>query len=178
MTGTRSGQPAGAPDDYRPCAAIVLFDPTGRVLVADRIDVDGPAWQLPQGGVDDGESPEQAALREMAEELGTGQAEVAGTAPDWTAYDLPAPVQGSSWGGRYRGQRVMPVALLFSGRDEDIDLATAHPEFRTWKWVELEDLPALVVAFKKPLYEAVVTAFAPLRDRLRAGQADATRSSQ
>jgi len=152
--------------DYRPCAAIVLFDATGRVLVAERNDLPETAWQLPQGGIDDGETPEQAALREMVEELGTARAELAASAPDWVAYDLPAP-NAAGWSGRYRGQRVMAVALRFTGSDGDIDLATAHPEFRAWKWVELEELPGLIVAFKRPLYEAVVAAFTPLRDRLR-----------
>lgn len=152
---------------YRPCAAIVLFDRTGRVLVADRIDMAEDAWQLPQGGIDDGETPERAALREMAEELGTDRAEIVGTAPEWIAYDLPDRAAGARWAGRYRGQRVMLVALRFTGNDDDIDLATAHPEFAAWKWVELEELPSLIVAFKRPLYESAVGAFAPIRDRLR-----------
>lgn len=151
---------------YRPCAAIALFDGAGRVLVAERNDLAEPAWQLPQGGIDEGETPAQAALREMAEELGTSRAELVATAPSWVAYDLPA-ASSAGWSGRYRGQRVMAVALRFTGTDGDIDLATAHPEFRAWKWVELEELPALIVAFKRPLYEALVAAFTPLRDRLR-----------
>ena len=152
---------------YRPCAAIVLFEAGGRVLVAERNDLAEAAWQLPQGGLDGGETPEQAALREMAEELGTARAEVVGVAPDWISYDLPD--ARNHWGGQYRGQRMMLVALRFTGTDDDIDLATAHPEFRAWKWVELEQLPSLIVAFKRPLYEAAVAAFTPLRDRLRGG---------
>jgi len=162
--GSSNGAPEMA-DSYRPCAAVVLFEPGGRVLVAERNDLPEAAWQVPQGGIDDGESPEQAALREMGEELGTMRAEVIGAAPEWVAYDLPG---GTGWGGRFRGQRVMLVALRFTGTDDDIDLATAHPEFRAWKWVELEELPDLIVAFKRPLYEAAVAAFTPVRDGLRA----------
>lgn len=154
-------------DEYRACAAIALFDGLGRVLVADRIDMAEPAWQLPQGGIDEGETPEQAALREMEEELGATRAEIVGVAPDWINYDLPTAIGDVRWSGRYRGQRVMLVALRFTGRDGDIDVATANPEFRAWKWVELEELPSLIVTFKRPLYEAAVTAFAPLRDRMR-----------
>jgi len=161
---------SGATGGYRPCAAIVLFDGAGRVLVADRIDMAEPAWQLPQGGIDEGETPEQAALREMVEEIGTAKAEIVGTAPDWVAYDLPPEAGGGPWRGRYRGQRVMLVALRFAGTDRDIDLATPHPEFSAWKWVALEELPSLVVAFKRPLYEFAVASFGPLRDRLRAGR--------
>lgn len=151
---------------YRACVAIALFDGQGKVLVADRIDMAEPAWQLPQGGIDHGETPEQAALREMEEELGTARAEIVGAAPDWIDYDLPAAIGGARWGGRYRGQRVMLVALRFTGSDGDIDVATAHAEFRAWKWVELEELPSLIVAFKRPLYQAAVAAFTPLRDRI------------
>ena len=157
-----------AADAYRPCAAIALFGRDGRVLVAERIDLAEAAWQLPQGGIGPGESARQAALREMYEELGTDRAQVIGEAAGRIAYDLPDAVRGVAWGGRWRGQRVTLVALGFTGADDDIDLATPHPEFRAWRWVELEALPGLIVAFKRPLYEAAVTAFAPLRDRLRA----------
>jgi putative (di)nucleoside polyphosphate hydrolase len=158
----------GAPDDsaYRPCAAIVLFAADGRVLVGERIDVAEPAWQLPQGGIDDGESPADAALRELREEMGTARAAAIGESVHWHRYDIPAAVAANPWHGRWRGQRVKGVALRFTGVDADIDLATGDPEFRAWKWVALEDLPALIVGFKKPLYEALVREFAPLRDRL------------
>jgi putative (di)nucleoside polyphosphate hydrolase len=146
---------------------MVVFNGDGRVLVAERNDLAEPAWQLPQGGLDAGEDARAAARRELAEEIGTDKVAFAAAAPDWIAYDIPADRAGNPWRGRYRGQTVKLVAFRFTGRDDDIDLATGTPEFRAWRWVELEDLPALIVAFKKPLYEAAVRAFAPLRDRLR-----------
>lgn len=153
---------------YRPCAAVVLFAPDGRVLVGERIDVAAPAWQLPQGGIDAGESPRDAALRELHEEIGTDKAEVLAESTEWHRYDLPADLAANPWRGRFRGQRVRLVALRFTGSDADIDVATAHPEFRAWKWTPLEALPALAVAFKRPLYEAAVREFSGLRDRLTA----------
>lgn len=161
--------PGGLPaaPGYRTCVAMVVFNGDGRVLVAERNDLAEQAWQLPQGGLDEGEDVEAAARRELAEEIGTDKVAFAAEAPDWIAYDVPADREGNPWRGRYRGQAVKLVAFRFTGRDEDIDLATETPEFRAWRWVDLEDLPALIVAFKKPLYEAAVRAFAPLRDRLR-----------
>ena len=151
---------------YRPCAMVVLFAADGRVLVGERSDVARPAWQLPQGGIDGGETAREAALREMAEEIGTDKAEVLAESTRWHRYDLPAGLGANPWKGRFRGQKVRLVALRFTGTDADIDVATAHPEFRAWKWVALEDLPGLAVAFKRPLYEVAVREFAPLRDRL------------
>lgn len=164
MTSPAKDDPSG---DYRPCVAMVLFSGDGRVLVAERNDLEEAAWQLPQGGIDEGEDPPSAALRELEEEIGTRKAEWLAEASEWIAYDLPAAIGGNPWRGRYRGQRVKLVALRFTGSDEDIDPATESPEFRAWRWVELEELPSLIVAFKRPLYEATVREFAPLRDRLR-----------
>lgn len=159
---------SGADDDraYRPCAAAVLFAADGRVLVGERIDVATPAWQLPQGGIDDDETAREAALRELAEEIGTDKAEVISESAGWHCYDLPSGMRAGWAKGRFRGQRVRLVALRFTGRDRDIDVATAHPEFRAWKWVSLEELPVLAVAFKRPMYEAAVWEFAGLRDDL------------
>lgn len=154
------------PPRYRPCAAVLLFGRDGRVLVGERIDLPGSAWQLPQGGIDEGEAPQAAALRELAEEAGTDKAEPLAESAAWHRYDLPAGLAANPWKGRWRGQSVRLVALRFTGEDRDIDVATAHPEFRAWKWVELEALPVLAVSFKRPLYEAAVQTFAPLRDRL------------
>ncbi len=152
---------------YRPCVAMLLFAADGRVLVAERNDVAEPAWQLPQGGMDEGETVEQAARRELQEEIGTDAVAFLGEASDWIAYDLPGDLGRNPWRGRYRGQRVRLVAFRFSGSDADIDLETDDPEFRAWKWVALEELPDLIVPFKRPLYEAAVREFRDLRDSLR-----------
>lgn len=145
---------------YRRCVGAVLFNDGGRVLVCRRRDVATESWQLPQGGIDAGEEPEDAVKRELAEEIGTDKAEIIGECPDWLSYDLPRGAVGRALGGRYRGQRQKWFALRFTGADDDIDLAkSAHPEFSDWKWVPIEDLPSLIVPFKRPVYESIVRHF-------------------
>jgi len=146
---------------------MALFNEGGMVLVAERNDVDRPAWQLPQGGIDAGEDVLTAARRELLEEIGTEAVDCRAEAARWITYDLPGKIAAVRWPGRYRGQRVKLVAFQFTGRDTDINLDTAKPEFRAWRWIELEALPDLIVPFKKALYEAAVEEFTPLRDRLR-----------
>lgn len=152
---------------YRPCVAMVVFGPDGRVLVAERNDLQEAAWQLPQGGMDEGETVRSAAQRELREEIGTDAVEYLSEAAGWIAYDLPGDLVANPWQGRFRGQRVKLVAFRLTGSDADIDLDAENREFRAWKWVELETLPGLIVSFKKPLYEAAVREFSRLRDSLR-----------
>ncbi len=145
---------------YRLGVGAVLFDRRGRVFVARRIDTAGEAWQMPQGGIDSGEAPRAAVLRELKEEIGTAKARIVGESRGWLAYDLPPALAGKAWGGRYRGQKQKWFALRFTGRAADIRLdAGTHPEFSAWKWIPLEDLPRRIVAFKRPLYEALVAEF-------------------
>lgn len=153
---------------YRPCAAVLLFDRTGRVLVADRLDMEEPAWQLPQGGVDTGEALRDAARRELAEEVSVRRAAFLAEDRNWHPYDIPAAGE-APYRGSYRGQKLGFVAFLFNGDENEIDVATTRPEFRAWRWVELEELPALIVDFKRPAYEAAVARFRAVRDRVRAG---------
>lgn len=156
---------------YRPNVGAVLFSPTGLVFVARRADLpnaEGPAggWQLPQGGIDEGEDPRGAVLRELAEEIGTDRAEIIGEHPDWLTYDLPAHLIGVALGGRYRGQRQRWYALRFTGEDSDIRLdLDPHPEFDAWRWARLEELPAMAVPFKRPIYEILARSFAPFAAR-------------
>jgi len=151
---------------YRPNVGAVLFNPAGLVFVARRADAanaEGPAggWQLPQGGIDAGEDPRTAVLRELEEEIGTRDAEVIGEHPEWLTYDLPPDLLGIAWRGRYRGQRQRWFALRFMGRDSDIRLdLDPHPEFDAWRWVPLATLPVLAVAFKRPVYEVLTESFA------------------
>ncbi len=145
---------------YRPCVGVMLFDARGRVFVGRRIDTPD-AWQMPQGGIDEGETPEAAALRELEEEIGTSKAAlVAGTA-GWLTYDLPDDLIGRVWGGRWRGQRQKWFACRFLGDDTDIRLDTKHPEFDAWRWVELDQLASLIVPFKRAIYTAVVDELGP-----------------
>jgi len=148
---------------YRAGVGAVLFNRRGEVFVARRIDTPGDAWQLPQGGLGKGEEPEAAIFRELAEEIGTGHAEIIGSTTDWLTYDLPEHLLGRVWKGKYRGQRQLWYAMRFLGDDADIDLdATDHPEFDAWRWVPLETLPAAAVPFKRALYDRLVTEFASL----------------
>jgi putative (di)nucleoside polyphosphate hydrolase len=118
-----------------------------------------PAWQMPQGGIDPGETPSEAALRELREEIGTDKAEILAESRAWLCYDVPSDIVGTIWGGRYRGQRQKWFLMRFTGNDADIDLATEHPEFDDWRWARPEQLPELIVPFKRRLYIDVLDEF-------------------
>jgi putative (di)nucleoside polyphosphate hydrolase len=150
---------------YRPGVGIVLFNQRGQVFVAQRIDNPGPAWQMPQGGIDKGEEPLAAAWREMKEEIGTDRARYIGESKHWLQYDLPVELVPQIWKGRYRGQKQKWFAFRFLGDDRDIDIETEHPEFSSWRWAELEEIPGLIVPFKRQLYEDLVAEFAALIGR-------------
>lgn len=147
---------------YRPGVGIFLLNAAGEVFVAQRIDTRQEAWQMPQGGIDDGETPRQAALREMAEEIGTNKAEILAESRHWLSYDLPPELVSKVWRGRYRGQKQKWFALRFLGEDSDIDLATPDPEFLSWRWLPADRLPDLIVPFKRTLYRDVLAEFADL----------------
>ena len=149
---------------YRRGVGIMLLDRAGRVFVGRRIDTP-EAWQMPQGGIDPGESPRQAALRELLEEVGTDKAQIIGVSKDWLRYELPPELHGKAWGGGYRGQEQKWFAMRFLGDDGDIDVATHHPEFDAWKWVPAAALPGLIVPFKRLLYETVLREFASILDQ-------------
>jgi putative (di)nucleoside polyphosphate hydrolase len=145
---------------YRPAVGIMLLNRRGEAFVARRIDMPLiAAWQMPQGGIDAGETPRQAALRELREEIGTDKAEILGESVGWLQYDLPPDLAGEVWGGRYRGQRQKWFVMRFTGSDADIDLATEHPEFDDWRWVVPERLPELIVPFKRQLYIDILAEF-------------------
>ena len=151
---------------YRLNVGAVLFNSHGLILVARRAkfpNAEGPAggWQLPQGGIDDNENPREAIFRELAEEIGTANAEIIGEHPEWLCYDLPDDLIGKAFKGRYRGQRQRWFAMRFLGDDTEIRLdADPHPEFDAWRWAKLSELPALAVSFKLPIYEVLARDFA------------------
>lgn len=151
---------------YRPNVGAVLFNRAGLVFLARRADLpnaEGAAggWQLPQGGIDAGEDPRAAVLRELAEEIGTDRAEILAEHPDWLRYDLPPELVGVALGGRYRGQQQRWFALRFLGEDADIRLDhDPHPEFDAWRWGRLAELPGLAVGFKRAIYEELAREFA------------------
>ena len=144
---------------YRRGAGMMLLNATNQVLVARRLDMPSDAWQMPQGGIDEGESPAEAALRELAEEIGTDRAEIIAESPRWFTYDLPGELVDRLWGGRYRGQTQKWFVLRFTGTDADIDLETEVPEFSEWKWIAPETLPDVIVPFKRGLYAELLVEF-------------------
>ena len=148
---------------YRPCAGVMLANRTGRVFVGQRLDSSSEAWQMPQGGIDPGETAEEAAIRELGEETGVhgGLVEIVARSRTEHFYDLPDNLMGRLWGGKYRGQRQYWFLMRFMGEDGDVDIRTSHQEFRAWRWAELDELERLIVPFKRPLYHAVVEEFRP-----------------
>jgi putative (di)nucleoside polyphosphate hydrolase len=149
---------------YRAAAGVMLINAENKVFVAQRLDSTLEAWQMPQGGLDPGEDARAGALRELEEETGIPPdlVEVLACSSRELLYDLPGDLVGKLWKGRYRGQRQMWFLCRFLGRDTDIDLATAEPEFRAWRWVEPDELPDLIVPFKRSLYQNVLAEFADL----------------
>jgi putative (di)nucleoside polyphosphate hydrolase len=156
---------------YRPCVGIMLLDREGRAFVGRRADREGDPegvgqwWQMPQGGIDEGEAPQDTARRELFEETGVRSATIIARAKDWLLYDLPQELIGVAWEGRYRGQKQMWFAARFEGPDSEINLSPREghePEFDAWQWVRVEQLPALIVPFKRAVCERVVEEFAPL----------------
>lgn len=143
---------------YRRGVGVVLLNARGQVFVAERIDTPG-AWQMPQGGIDKGETPRAAALRELHEETGTDKARIIATTRAWLRYDLPEDLQNKAWGGKYRGQEQKWFLMRFTGADTDINIATKHPEFSAWKWLPFTHLPRVIVGFKRDIYKQVVAAF-------------------
>jgi putative (di)nucleoside polyphosphate hydrolase len=157
---------------YRPCAGVILMNRDGRVFVGQRIDSTLEAWQLPQGGIDPGEEADAAGLRELFEETGVtaDKVELIARAPRELTYDLPEDMIGKVWKGRWRGQRQIWFLYRFLGEDGDIRIDTEHPEFRAWRWTEPQTLPAMIVPFKKALYEELLVVFA---EHFAAPQGDA-----
>jgi putative (di)nucleoside polyphosphate hydrolase len=140
----------------------MVLNRQGRVFVGKRIDQTLEAWQMPQGGIDEGETPQQAMRRELREEIGTDQVEILREHPDWLTYELPDHLIGVAWNGRYRGQRLKWFALRFLGTDGDINVKTPHQEFSDWKWVQVGDLLRRIVPFKREIYAKVIDAFGDL----------------
>lgn len=144
---------------YRPGVGIALFNTQGEVLVGRRADNAQDAWQMPQGGIEPGEAPQEAALRELREEIGTDNVEVIAESRGWLRYDLPPHLIGVAWGGRWRGQQQKWFAMRFRGADPEITVATEHPEFAEWRWVPAARALELIVGFKRQLYLDVLRDF-------------------
>jgi putative (di)nucleoside polyphosphate hydrolase len=148
---------------YRPCVGVMLINAQGLIFAGQRLDSTADAWQMPQGGIDDGEKPRVAALRELWEETGVTEdlVEFVAKTEDWVTYDLPPDLLGKVWGGKYRGQRQKWFLYRFLGRDDQVNLATHQQEFARWTWISADEMVAAIVPFKRAVYEAVVAAFRP-----------------
>lgn len=155
---------------YRPCAGITVFNRSGLVFIGRRSS--GPehidethVWQMPQGGIDENENAYAAALRELYEETSIRSVEPLGEIPDWLTYDIPRDIVGQAWKGKFRGQKQKWFALRFTGPDSEINIESPgdghDPEFIAWRWERIENLPALVVPFKRAIYDRIVTEFMP-----------------
>lgn len=146
---------------YRPCVGVMLLNAQGQVFVGQRNDQFGAAWQMPQGGVDKGEEVRDAALRELWEETGvTGDlVEIVDQTDDWLTYDLPHDIVPKIWKGRYRGQKQIWFLMRFTGSDDQVSIATAHPEFTKWRWLKVDRLVDNIVPFKRGIYISVLDAF-------------------
>ena len=155
---------------YRPNVGIVLINHDGLIFAAQRLDAPKllgqpvAAWQMPQGGIDEGEKPRAAALRELEEEIGVGPdlVTVEAKLSDWVKYDLPHEVVPKIWKGRYRGQKQRWFLLRYHGTDDQIVIETEHPEFREWRWIAPGDMLARIVPFKRDVYARVLEEFGPL----------------
>lgn len=144
---------------YREGVGMMVLNPEGKVLVGRRIDNDTEAWQMPQGGIERGENPATAAMRELMEEVGTNKVEIIAETNEWFYYDLPPQFSEKLWNGRYAGQMQKWFLMRFIGEDSDINIHTAHPEFAEWAWNDHNTLSKLIVDFKKDLYARVVAEF-------------------
>jgi putative (di)nucleoside polyphosphate hydrolase len=151
---------------FRPCVGILLLNKQGQVFVGARNDISSDHWQMPQGGIDEGEEPREAVFREMEEEIGTRNAEILAEHPDWIYYRLPPELAQNAWKGQYQGQMQRWFAFRFLGSDDEINIATKHPEFRDWKWANLETIPAQTIEFKRSAYEEIREAFRDVAERL------------
>lgn len=143
---------------YRPCVGVVLVNSEGQVFTGQRLDSEVAAWQMPQGGIDPGETPQEAALRELWEETGVEASKVTVEAEteEWIPYDLPEHLLGKVWGGKFRGQEQKWVLMRFHGSDSDVNIATEHPEFSEWRWMAPEHLVENIVPFKRAVYARVL----------------------
>ncbi len=161
-----------APEGYRPCVGLALFNAEGLVFVGRRADKTkrehvspGHAWQMPQGGIDEGETPLEAARRELAEETNVMSVELLAEAPGWLTYDLPVDIRKEAWKGRWRGQAQKWFALRLTGSEDEINIHTPagghKAEFDAWRWARLEETPDLIIPFKRDVYRQVVGYFAP-----------------
>jgi len=147
---------------YRPSVGMMIIDNNNRIFVGKRIDTKMLAWQMPQGGIDLGETPSVAALREMEEEIGCNTGYIIAESKCWYSYDLPMNLIPKLWDGNFKGQRQKWFLIRFTGVNEDININTTNPEFESWRWTRLDEILSIIIPFKRKLYRAVIKEFAPI----------------
>ena len=147
---------------YRSCVGLMVFNKDGNVFCGQRLDNKAEAWQLPQGGIDEGELPIEAGFRELREETSIINVEFVSEYPEWLNYDIPLPLADNLWEGKYRGQTQRWLLFYFSGKDEEININTSHPEFKNWLWLSPKLLPERAISFKKDVYKKINKIFIPM----------------
>ncbi len=147
---------------YRLGVGMMILDSKNRVFVGKRIDTKIDAWQMPQGGINPGETPSKAAIREMCEEIGSDKGDIIAESKQWYSYDLPKSLTPKLWGGSFRGQKQKWFLIRFTGTDNDINVNTEQPEFSSWRWINYKELSHIVIPFKRKLYSSVMEEFLPL----------------
>lgn len=146
---------------YRPGVGMMIVNKDKKIFIAKRKDTKLQAWQMPQGGIDQGETPSRAAIREMEEEIGNAYGRIISESANWYSYDIPKFLIQKLWEGNYKGQIQKWFLIEYTGQDNDINLNTENPEFTEWRWASIQELPSLIIPFKKKLYDAVIKEFAP-----------------
>ena len=144
---------------FRPGVGMMIIDNANRIFVGKRVDTRIEAWQMPQGGIDIGETPSRAAMREMKEEIGCNDGYIMAETKNWYSYDLPKFLIPKLWNGNYRGQKQKWFLIKFTGKEEDINISAHSPEFSEWRWTTIQELPEIIVPFKRKLYLAVAEEF-------------------
>lgn len=147
---------------YRSCVGLMVFNKIGQVFCGQRLDNKAEAWQLPQGGIDEGETPIEAGFRELKEETSIVNVEFVSEYPEWLNYDIPLPLANALWEGKFRGQTQRWLLFSFTGIDNEININTSHPEFKNWEWINPTQLPLKAISFKQEIYSKINKAFIPI----------------
>ena len=147
---------------YRSCVGLMVFNKIGQVFCGQRLDNKAEAWQLPQGGIDEGETPIEAGFRELKEETSIVNVEFVSEYPEWLNYDIPLPLANALWEGKFRGQTQRWLLFSFTGIDNEININTSHPEFKNWEWINPSQLPLKAISFKQEIYSMINKAFIPI----------------
>jgi len=147
---------------YRSCVGLMVFNKIGQVFCGQRLGNKAEAWQLPQGGIDEGETPIEAGFRELKEETSIVNVEFVSEYPEWLNYDIPLPLANTLWEGKFRGQTQRWLLFSFTGIDNEININTSHPEFKNWEWINPTQLPLKAISFKQEIYSKINKAFIPI----------------